>query len=60
MCEHKFTNTRVLKTQMKAIHKIQLSKHTLEIEAILSNEKVKKNHKIWKSKRIRIEESSRN
>ena len=60
MCEHILTNTRVLKTQMKAIHKIQLSKHTLELEAILANEKVKKNHKRWKSNKIRIEENSRN
>ena len=42
ICERKFTNTTVLQTHMKAIHKKELPKHKLEREPSLKNHKIKK------------------
>jgi uncharacterized C2H2 Zn-finger protein len=42
ICEHIFTNTKVLQTHMKAVHKKEISKHTIEREPSLKNHKIKK------------------
>ena len=42
ICEHIFTNTKVLQSHMKAVHKKEISKHTIEREPSLKNHKIKK------------------